>query len=394
MTLRRSLFLALDGSSLGTVPLDARLAHVGLIADDGAAGLSFRQGVFYDGGGSMVTGTTATGTMTYQIRAAAFCLQLLGTLASGPVLLANDGNVTVNTTNAPGANSRIDVVWIRQQAVAADGGADVINTAIFGVTQGTPAASPLVPAIPTGAMALAQFVMPSGTTQTSGLSATQTHPWTTSQGAPIPIRNATEQTALLATLYQGMEFFRLDQDAYYRVSATGVVEREAAQLPGLANGHKPRRILTRTSTFTLNDSVNQTIGGWAAAGAGGDDGDTTGIVLSSSGGTSNLLTIARGGLYRITFGNLFSANATGLRQVAIWKNPVFTGANITGGTRVNTISSPPSSGGANTVLVYAEVVLADGDTLAVSAFQSSGAGLTCGSTTDGSEYWDVVRDDD
>jgi hypothetical protein len=392
VTLRRSLFLALDGSSLGTVPLDARLAHVGLIADDGAAGLSFRQGVFYDGGGAMVTGTTATGTMTYQIRAAAFCLQLLGTIASGPVLLSNDGNVTVNTTNAPGANSRIDVIWIRQQAVAADGGADVINTAIFGVTQGTAAASPTVPAIPTGAMALAQFTVPAGTTQTSPLSNLQVHPWTTAQGSPIPVRNSTEQAAL--TVFQGMTVLRLDLDAILRVSATGVWEREAAQLPGLANGHKPRRILTRTSTFTVNDSVNQTVGGWAGAGAGGDDGDTTGIVLSSSGGTSNLLTVARGGLYRITFANAFAANATGLRQAAIWKNPVFTGANITGGIRVNTASSPASAAGVNTVIVVAEVVLADGDTIAVSAFQSSGAGLTSGSTVDGSEFWHVVRDDD
>src|SRR4051794_2977524 len=112
MTLHRSNFIALDGSSLGSVPVDTRLANSALIVADGTSGIGFRMGVFYDGlVAPVVVGTATTGTMTYSMRACRLALPLLGTFVSGACLLANDGNITQTTTAAPGSNSRIDVIW-------------------------------------------------------------------------------------------------------------------------------------------------------------------------------------------------------------------------------------------------------------------------------------------
>lgn len=207
----RGLFIALDNSgppALGTLPVDARLAISALIADDGSALLAVRQGIFYDGGGAAVVGTTDTGTMTYQLRACTLAFYLLGTVASGAVLVANAGNLKVDTTTAPGANSRIDVIWVQQRVTSTDGGSGAVNTPILGCTQGTAAASPTVPAIPTGAYAIAQAVVTAGTTQTSTTTITQVHNWTCAAGAPIPVRNQTERDAL--TEFDGMSVYRLD----------------------------------------------------------------------------------------------------------------------------------------------------------------------------------------
>lgn len=204
----RGMFMALDGSNLGTLPVDARLSISALISDDGSAPLAVRQGIFFDGGAAAVTGTTDTGTMTYQIRACSLAFYLLGTIASGTVLLSINGNLKVDTTTAPGSNSRIDVIWVRQRVTAADGGSDSVNTPILGCTQGTPAASPTVPAIPTGAYAIAQAVVTAGTTQTSTTTITQVFNWTCAAGSPIPVRNSTEKAAL--TPYLGMSIYRLD----------------------------------------------------------------------------------------------------------------------------------------------------------------------------------------
>jgi hypothetical protein len=71
---------------------------------------------------------------------------------------------TVTTTAAPSSGSRIDVVWARQ--LDPDKG-DPSNQSVLGVTQGGASASPSQPAIPTGAVILAVYQIPSGITRTS-----------------------------------------------------------------------------------------------------------------------------------------------------------------------------------------------------------------------------------
>lgn len=205
----RGIFILPDGSSNGTTPINARLALAGLLADDGVSALSARVGVFYDGQGNVVSGNTDTGTMSYSVRACQIAQYLLGVSSSGIVAAVNDAVFKAVTTTAPGSNSRIDVIWVRQHAVASDGGPDTTTNYEIGVTQGTPAASPTVPALPfPGCMALAQAIMPAGATSTNALTITQVHNWTTTHGSAIPVRNQTERDAM--TPFEGMFVYRLD----------------------------------------------------------------------------------------------------------------------------------------------------------------------------------------
>lgn len=208
MTARRGLHVQIDGSLNGVAPGDARLSQAAIVADDGASQLSARNGVFYDGQGNVVATNTDTGTMSYTVRACQFALYLLGTAASGIVFPTNDASFKATTTAAPGSNSRIDIIYIRQHCLAADGGTDTDNIAEIKVAQGAASGSPIAPTLPTGAMELARATVPAGTTSTSTLTLSQTHLWTTTHGSAIPVRNATERNAL--TPSEGMRVRRLD----------------------------------------------------------------------------------------------------------------------------------------------------------------------------------------
>lgn len=197
MTGLTGLFVARDGSNNGTVPKGARQALGGLLAGNGASALDVRKGVLVDALGPVVAGTAG---MSYDVRA--FRAVTMTSTANGPVVVSNDATVNVTTTAAPGSNSRIDVVWCRQHLVAGDGGSDSDVTLEIGVTQGTAAASPSVPSIPTGALSLAQVTVTSGATATNTLTFTRSHAWTTGNGGVVPVYTSTERTAI--TPYVGM----------------------------------------------------------------------------------------------------------------------------------------------------------------------------------------------
>lgn len=386
---RRSAFVALDGSNNGSAPIDLRLAYATtLLVDDGSGALGIRQGIFYDGLGAAVVGTTDTGTMTYQIRACTLAYYLLGTAASGGVVTVIDAATKVNTTAAPGSNSRIDVIWVRQQSVAADGGSDVVNLPLLGCTQGTPAASPSVPAIPTGALDIAHAVVLSSTTQTSTCVITQTHNWTTSHGSPIPVRNSTEQGTL--TPFLGMTAYRLDLDAVQRY--TGAAWRQENALnPPLGLGHKPRRILVNTTVFfaSLSNATNGAASGYTADT--GDDGATSGITVAANG----LITVTKGGLYHVAAGILFGTAASGSIAIQLWTTPTINGsAVITAGSQVRFAELANSSSVGITVDADWDVVLPDGGTICIGVRQSSGGTLAVGSATAGAQWLTIVRDDD
>lgn len=178
----RALFVQRDGSNNGTVPKGARLALGGLLAPGTTDPLSVRTGVLVDGMGPVVVGT---GAMSYQVRP--FVGVTKYSDSNGPTVAANDGPVTVTTTPAPGANSRIDRVWMIQRLITGDGGAGTVNVFEFGVTQGNVAASPTPPtSIPAGAVALADFTVTAGVTSTASLTAERRHEWTVANGGIIP----------------------------------------------------------------------------------------------------------------------------------------------------------------------------------------------------------------
>lgn len=112
----------------------------------------------------------------------------------GPILVSNDGTDQVTIQPAPGANSRLDVVYAKQNESAAPG-TDADNTAFLGVATGVASASPAKPAIPNGALELATLLVPAGAVNTSsaGVVLTGTHQWTTTTGGQLWVRDATER---------------------------------------------------------------------------------------------------------------------------------------------------------------------------------------------------------
>lgn len=167
---------------------DERLLRAGLVARN--ADGSPRVGVFPAGTGVLVTGRASMG---YDI---APFLAVTSRTGTGVELVANDATVTnIPTDPAPGANSRIDVIYVRPQFTAR---ADTGNVPVFGVAKGVAAGVPTKPGIPAGALELATAVIPSSATTTASVVITQTAPLTAAAGGIVPLRSTAELTAFVA----------------------------------------------------------------------------------------------------------------------------------------------------------------------------------------------------
>lgn len=207
MALLRGLF-ALKDATRGTTALEARIALAQLLA--GTTGLGVRPGVLpiSDLPTALVTGTAS---WEYSIDPAAFVVSRGE--AAGAVLLANDAAATIACTAAPGSNSRYDLIWVRHPSNAEYAG-DTDSVPVFGVTEGTPAASPVKPygSEPTGALVLAEALVTAGDEGTSDATITQVFPFAALRGAPILVRNTTERDALDAGANGPVDAWRLDAD--------------------------------------------------------------------------------------------------------------------------------------------------------------------------------------
>lgn len=154
----------------GTTPLDTRLMFMALSRRN--ADGSPRLGMLY-GPTTPVTGTTSMNVTLADNTA--FVLSR-GT-TDGVTIITNVGGTTSVTLDAaPSANARIDVVWLKQNDGGTGGQGDADSLPTFGKTTGTAAASPAVPTIPTGALALARVYIPANVASTtdSGVTITST----------------------------------------------------------------------------------------------------------------------------------------------------------------------------------------------------------------------------
>ena len=115
----------------------------------------------------------------------------------GALLIQNDGNVNVPLNAAPSANSRIDVVYVKQHETRSpmSDGSDV---PAFGVAKGTAAAAPVAPAVPNGALALAQVLLPAGVSNTAaaGVVITQTYVGAAVKGDMLRVQTSAQRDAL------------------------------------------------------------------------------------------------------------------------------------------------------------------------------------------------------
>lgn len=184
-----------------TSPTDARTALAGLIAAGSTAGAA-RPGILYGPGNPLAI--SGTSTMAYSVAAGQGVV--VRTASGGAYVGANDGAVTVPTTASPPSGSRYDVIYLQFVDTELDGSTSVGQ---FGVVQGTASGSPVVPAAPTGAIALAQALVPSSASRTdTGVTITPVAPFTAARGGVVPFRSATEQAA--AATYEGFPGYRLD----------------------------------------------------------------------------------------------------------------------------------------------------------------------------------------
>ena len=122
----------------------------------------------------------------------------------GPVLLCNDAAATSPTFGAaPSANSRIDLLWVKQQE-AASPISDSTDGPIFGVTAGTASATPTAPSAPAGALTLytAQIHAGASTMASSGVVLTPAYPHTCCAGGALWVRSSSELSAITPALGQ------------------------------------------------------------------------------------------------------------------------------------------------------------------------------------------------
>lgn len=115
----------------------------------------------------------------------------------GALLIQNDGNVNVSLGVAPSANSRIDVVYVKQNESRSpmSDGSDVPK---FFVAQGVAAATPVAPSVPAGGLALAQVLLPAGVSNTAaaGVVITQTYIGAAIKGDMLRVRTSAQRDAM------------------------------------------------------------------------------------------------------------------------------------------------------------------------------------------------------
>lgn len=115
----------------------------------------------------------------------------------GALLIQNDGDVDVPLAAAPSANSRIDVVYVKQHETRSPM-SDSSNVPKFGVVKGVAAAVPVAPAVPDGALALAQVLLPAGVSNTAaaGVVITQTYIGAAMKGDMLRVWTSAQRDAL------------------------------------------------------------------------------------------------------------------------------------------------------------------------------------------------------
>lgn len=115
----------------------------------------------------------------------------------GALLLQNDGKVWLLLDAAPSANSRIDVIYVKQYETRSPMSDDV-DKPKFGVVKGVASATPVAPSVPAGALELAQVLLPAGVSNTAapGVVITQTYRGAALKGDMLMVQNFAQRDAL------------------------------------------------------------------------------------------------------------------------------------------------------------------------------------------------------
>lgn len=185
MALRNSLFAVSGKASF----LDARRDMSGLFVCDKSTMMPIA-GILDRSQDNLVTGRSDS--MSVTVHPFNAVLNRYGAL-----LIQNDGNVSVPLDAAPSANSRIDVVYVKQNETRSpmSDGSDVPN---FFVAKGVAAATPVAPSVPSGGLALAQVLLPAGVSNTAaaGVVITQTYIGAAMKGDMLRVWTSVQRDAI------------------------------------------------------------------------------------------------------------------------------------------------------------------------------------------------------
>lgn len=185
MALRNSLFAVSGKASF----LDARRDMSGLFVCDNTTMMPIA-GILDRSQDNLVTGNSDS--MSVTVHPFNAVLNRYGAL-----LVQNDGNATVALSAAPSANSRIDVVYVKQNETRSPM-SDGSDNPIFGVAEGVAAATPVAPDVPDGALALAQVLLPAGVSNTAaaGVVITPTYIGAALKGDMLRVQTSAQRDAL------------------------------------------------------------------------------------------------------------------------------------------------------------------------------------------------------
>lgn len=185
MTLRNSLFAVSGKASF----LDARRDMSGLFVCDNTTMMPIA-GILDSSQDNLVTGNSDS--MSVTVHPFNAVLNRYGAL-----LIQNDGNVKVQLSAAPSANSRIDVVYVKQNETRSPM-SDSSDVPEFGVAQGVAAATPVAPSVPAGALELAQVLLPAGVSNTAaaGVVIAQTYIGAAMKGDMLQVQTSAQRDAL------------------------------------------------------------------------------------------------------------------------------------------------------------------------------------------------------
>lgn len=185
MALRNSLFAVSGKASF----LDARRDMSGLFVCDNTTMMPV-PGILDRSQDNLVTGNG--NSMSVTVHPFNAVLNRYGAL-----LVQNDGNASVPLAAAPSANSRIDVVYVKQNESRSPM-SDSSDSPIFGVAKGVAAAAPVAPSVPAGALALAQVLLPAGVSNTAagGVVITQTYIGAALKGDMLRVQTSAQRDAM------------------------------------------------------------------------------------------------------------------------------------------------------------------------------------------------------
>lgn len=295
-----------------------------------AAGVP-RRGLLGYRPGSLVT---SLGSM--KVRVASF--DAVTARDGGAVFLANDGVWDVTLDAAPAANSRIDVLYAKQNDSTAtvgtpdpaDGGD--ANQPVFVVVKGTAAPVPQKPAtVPEGGVELATITLPAGAAATNsvGVVITQTHQFTAMTGGVVPVRSVAERD----------NGFAWAEGTTIRIVNSGELQVRGSAGWSPVGGSLPYVQDTRTSAMLVGSGVDHNV---------------------------ITVTLPRAGRWLVECQGTFEANVNGTRRSLI---------KLDGDVVATRGVGPSATSGAGMNISDIVTATRDGATLAFNVYQTSGAVL-------------------